>query len=443
MQRRAAAMYFAFFVLIAIGAYGLIATTTAPTVSLQGPTYSQGDDVTLNERTYTVSEVTTEESGGDHGGGSAETVGTLTWTNDSAEYTDTLDNGSELAPTAIAWDGMQGRHVTTLEPGQAVVYNGTQYSVIVDNGTLTLTHFEWSATNLTLAAGENVTYQGTTQQVAINDSALTVAPPDAPSDTSEIEPGFQFQYNDTLYRVTTTDDGETVLEAGENTTTVRVEQWETTNETREEGDALTYRHNETTVTNVTSEGATLVWGDTYNVAIEEEDNETMVVLHQDRNVTQRLQRDPVVYNETVSINGTELVTYRANDTNRPLSTYLPDPERKVLNNGTELHYEGTQVTVTNTNAEGATITWFAPRENEVSVKEGGTFSVDGQQYFAHFEDDSSVQLLAADEQLDSYERQNDRIDAYEDRKVGLWGILELSGIAAALLLMTAYLPVRG
>lgn len=95
MQRRAAAVYFAFFVLVGAGAYGMIATTPAAEVSLDAPSYGEDATFDVGGQTYTVAGISVEEAEGGHGG-SATVTGELAWTNESAVYTATLENNSTV-----------------------------------------------------------------------------------------------------------------------------------------------------------------------------------------------------------------------------------------------------------------------------------------------------------------------------------------------------------
>ena len=103
MQRRAAAVYFVLFVVLAGGAYTYIEVgATQPDISIDGPTYEQGDTLPVDDRTYTVTTVTAESKsggGGGHGGGGGggfERVGELTWFNESNMETAELENGSTV-----------------------------------------------------------------------------------------------------------------------------------------------------------------------------------------------------------------------------------------------------------------------------------------------------------------------------------------------------------
>lgn len=99
MQRRAAAVSVAFFLVVSAGAYAFIGTAQEPTISLEDPDYSlqTNQQLTVGGTTYTVTNV---------GDGSA----TAEWTNESARYTATLENGS------------------------VVEYEGTNYTVVPNKG---------------------------------------------------------------------------------------------------------------------------------------------------------------------------------------------------------------------------------------------------------------------------------------------------------------------
>lgn len=113
MQRRAAAIYAAFFILVAVASYGMIATAQTPHVDLQNPAFElgQGDEFTVGDQTYAVSAIDAEiQGGGSHGGAATlSRSGELQWTNESARYTVTWENGS------------------------TITFEGTDYDVVVPN----------------------------------------------------------------------------------------------------------------------------------------------------------------------------------------------------------------------------------------------------------------------------------------------------------------------
>ncbi|MFC7070053.1 hypothetical protein [Halobaculum lipolyticum] len=126
MQRRAAAIYVAFFLVVGAASFSLIATASAPQLSFENPDHrlSQGDTFTVGDQEYAVSEITAEMEGGGGGGhgggGGAELVrsGTIEYTNDSARYTVEWANGSD------------------------VTYDGQSWAVATDNGSETVTLVE-------------------------------------------------------------------------------------------------------------------------------------------------------------------------------------------------------------------------------------------------------------------------------------------------------------
>jgi hypothetical protein len=110
MQRRAVAVYVAFFVLIAAASYTLLATAEEPTITLEDPEYelSQGDAFTVGGQQYTVStiEETTEERGGGHGGSAEEVTvvtGTIESTQTDVEMSETWANESTVEIGGTEW----------------------------------------------------------------------------------------------------------------------------------------------------------------------------------------------------------------------------------------------------------------------------------------------------------------------------------------------------
>ena len=84
MQRRAAALYAAFFIILAAGSYAMIGVAEEPAIAVDNPAHTlvTGEEVTVNGRTYSVRV----------SGGEAE----LTWTDEDAVQTETWDAGSTV-----------------------------------------------------------------------------------------------------------------------------------------------------------------------------------------------------------------------------------------------------------------------------------------------------------------------------------------------------------
>lgn len=78
-------MYFVFFLVVAAGAYTVMAVADAPTVHVEGgETYSQNDTFTKGGQEYRVSQVSPDG-------------GELTYTNESFQHTREVENGSDIS----------------------------------------------------------------------------------------------------------------------------------------------------------------------------------------------------------------------------------------------------------------------------------------------------------------------------------------------------------
>lgn len=145
MQRRAAAVYVAFFVILSAGSYAVIATAGSPHIELSNPDHSlsEGDTFTISGTEYELDaiEKSTSGGGGHGGGGSTTTEATIKWS-EQVEQSKELKNGSVIAFDGMNWtvvipnesDPSELRLVenhTLTEP--TVNQNGTTY-VVVDDG---------------------------------------------------------------------------------------------------------------------------------------------------------------------------------------------------------------------------------------------------------------------------------------------------------------------
>jgi hypothetical protein len=350
MQRRAVAIYLVFFAVLGAGAYGLIQTTSAPSVAVDGPTQGDGDRVTFGDRTYDLS----VENGS----------GELSWTNESAVFEATIENGSTVPPADVVWEGQTARMEATFADGDSVAFNGSEYDLSVNDtaGTITLTD------------------------------------PDDPADNTTVEAGGTFEYQGF----------------------------------------------EATVTDVSGDSATVVWGNDYLLETVSENvtDPTAATLTEQRNLTQLAALDPALYDEINVVNGTRVVTYRANDTNVPVSDYFRPAERHELSEGGTLDYRGNETTVEVTN-ESVILTWSGTRTESISLSEGENVTIQGETYFAHFPDDSSVRILETSEHYGEYHESEQRVEDYRERRNGFWGIVNLSIVAVIILVATALLPVKG
>ncbi|WP_423750956.1 hypothetical protein [Salinirarus marinus] len=201
MQRRAAAIYVVFFVVIGAASYSLIATADAPAIQFQNPEYrlSSGDQFTVDGRQHTVSEINAEMTGGGHGTPATLTrSGTIAWTNQSARYTESWDNNSTVTvqgedyrvlvenapdPTSFVLQETVNRtRILQEDPAvrnETVTQNGTEYVVEEENGNLTLTpaaDYFPVPEETSYAEGDRLQYNDNATTVdAVTNSSVTLA----------------------------------------------------------------------------------------------------------------------------------------------------------------------------------------------------------------------------------------------------------------------------
>ncbi len=254
MQRRAAALYVALFVVVSVASYSLIATAEEPGIEFQNPEYtlSENDTLTVGGNEYTVSSIEASSSsgggggghgGGGGGGGGVERTGTIEWTNQSAQFSETWANNS------------------------TVTLDGTNYTVLIPNTS--------NPSSFTLQNEINK------QQILQNDSQA--------DDQTITRNGSEY----------------VVIEDQNGTRLVPADEYfpEPTNRTINEGQTLDYNGNQTTVANVTSQSATLRWTAPRTNTIDVSDNanvtlgDTTYLAHFRDNSTLVLTQDFASYQE--------------------------------------------------------------------------------------------------------------------------------------------------
>ena len=199
---------------------------------------------------------------------------------------------------------------------------------------------------------------------------------------------------------------------------------------------------------ISNNSTTTVENDSYRVIVPNESGVSQFTLQAEQNVTAILSDDPAVEDSVATQNGTRYAVYRDNDTLRPLSEYLPEPETVQFAEGDTIPYEsddGTvDATVYNVTTSEVQVEWIAPQDNTVELSEGQNVTLaDGQQYFTHYgHGEDSVQLVPA-QQYGQYVATNDQQHSFQQRLNGLWMIVIVSGTAAVMILSSAYLPIRG
>ncbi|WP_312910740.1 hypothetical protein [Natronosalvus caseinilyticus] len=113
MQLRAGIVYAVLFMVIAAGAYAVIATAESPQVTIDEADadhqLEQGDEITVEDRTYNVSEL------------------------DGAAGTGTLEHVNDSVPTDVTWSGASAANGDAWDDGDTVQFEeeGTEYYVYI------------------------------------------------------------------------------------------------------------------------------------------------------------------------------------------------------------------------------------------------------------------------------------------------------------------------
>lgn len=203
MQRRAAAVYVAVFLLVGTASYALIATAERPAVRFDDPEFEleRGDEFAVDGRTYTVTEITAEVEGGDGHGGGGDLVrsGALAWINESARHTETWETGStvtvdgtEFEVQTDATDGETGRvrlvetqnrsAILAADPAaddETVSRDGEAFVVVTENGSARLVatdEYFPARPTVAYAEGETFALRGNrTTVAAVTNESATVA----------------------------------------------------------------------------------------------------------------------------------------------------------------------------------------------------------------------------------------------------------------------------
>jgi hypothetical protein len=184
MQRRAVAIYVTLFLVIGVGSYTLVTTGQQPSISFDDPEHSlsEGDTLTVNERTYTVSSLDASTSDG------VTREATFSWTNESARQTAELENGtvvpyqndeyvvltpeSENETTFTLREDVNRTAILQDDPNaenELATQDGQKYVVVTENGSRTLVepseYFPAPDTE-EVATGDQFSYEGNQTTVA-------------------------------------------------------------------------------------------------------------------------------------------------------------------------------------------------------------------------------------------------------------------------------------
>lgn len=201
MQRRAAAISVAFFLVLSAGAYVTLSAAEEPTIQVDNPNYALGANQTFSpgDITYTVSDL-------------GENSAKLQWTNDSYRYTNAFENGSQiqyrnatydvLIPNASDPTNFTLRENQTVD-APTVTQDGTVYVVVTENNTTTFVprdDYLPDPQTYTFEETDNVVYDNYTWTVSnITASTVPVYRIDSNTFTVNLAEGDTHAFADTEY----------------------------------------------------------------------------------------------------------------------------------------------------------------------------------------------------------------------------------------------------
>ena len=337
MQRRAAAIYVVFFVVVAIAAYSLTTVAEKPSVSVEGESYSQGDPIPAGGTQWTVNV--------------ADGSGNVSSTNDSARFTTSFSNN-----TSLAFQNGMYRPAPNGSSGGA----GTASTGTTSGAGTTGTSTSGPSTSATTGG------EGTSAASSTPGTEFRVVIPNASAGNA----------------------------SGGNAS-----------------------------------------GGNASAA-----NVASFTLRQEFDTAARLRADPAVADTTLSgANDTEYVRYR-NGTTQTLDAYLPEPTTRNVSVGDRFPYQNNSSRVESINSSGVTLAWRASLTRSQELAAGENVTLGGTTYVAQFPQNDSVVLS---QNVSGYQAEQEALDHFNDRMLGLWGVVIISLFAAILVLAMAYLPVRG
>lgn len=123
-----------------------------------------------------------------------------------------------------------------------------------------------------------------------------------------------------------------------------------------------------------------------------------------------------------------------------LEEYGPREEREFeLGDTFVLDAENATVTVESISPTNVEVTWVGEATVTMTVSAGEPFELADTTYVANFVDEDTLQLTT---DVEAYEEHADRLDTWDERYQGFWGIGVLSIIAAILISGLSFLPRR-
>ncbi len=150
---------------------------------------------------------------------------------------------------------------------------------------------------------------------------------------------------------------------------------------------------------------------------------------------------------TTEVDGETYVVIEEDDGMRlvPEEEYLRDRfgprERLELEAGDTIYWDGENATVTieEITQQNVAVSWVGPMSRSASFTEGVPNTLAGEEYVANLVGTDYIQLTT---DMEAYEDHADRLDTYDERHSGFWGLSVISVIAAVLVGGLSFLPRR-
>ncbi|MFQ3320130.1 MAG: hypothetical protein ACI8UR_002366 [Natronomonas sp.] len=213
MQRRWAAIYFAFFLVMAASAYSVMAVAEEPTMNIDGETYEAGDTFEVDGITYTVSEF--EEREGELTYTQTVSQQTTFQNNSVVEYRNGSYNVSiEPADDPETFTLAQEFDVETILQNDPEVDNttytsddGTEFVRYKNGSTEPLEEYLPEPNRETFSEGDQIDHEDTTKAVDnVTSSAATLTWEQETEQSIGLEEGDRITLGGTEYVVTFVDD---------------------------------------------------------------------------------------------------------------------------------------------------------------------------------------------------------------------------------------------
>ncbi|MWG34931.1 hypothetical protein [Halomarina oriensis] len=424
MQRRAAAVLFVFFVVMAASAYSVVSLAESPDIQLDGAeTYQNGSNFTAGDQEYRVLAQMEESSGGGggHGGGGGggpTPAGTLQWYVPETTQNQSYGNGS----TAEVFNGTW--LVTT-----GVAPNLENAYVSADGNVTALS-----------AAGQRMDAGGSGN--ASGNESGNASGGGTPAAGNGTESG-GLETNGTAGSGVS---GNGTSGANATTTGQNASSNASSNSTDAGGSAGVASSNGTQAAE--------------NGSLYTEAQDTLVFTNT-TDVTAILESDPAVYNETVTAQGQTFVRYQSNGTFVPIAQYLSPAEQTRVAEGESFElqleidtFDGSRMvnvsaTVVNVTNSSAVVEYTVPQYNTAELTQGGNVTLaNGEQRVVNFQteghgNETSISGVQLGQDYSVYAEQADTQASFTDRMTGLWNVIIISSLAGLLVVGLAFLPVRG